>query len=203
MTLRLILPVRPPREGKQRLAPVLGPEERHALNRAFFERTLAIASSVLPPAAIIVVSRAPEVLALAEARGVQPLLEQGDAGLNAALDQAAALLGKSDAALSLSIDLPLLDPSDLAAMISASADIILAPDRAGTGTNALCVAPVGAIPYCYGLGSAAAHREAATGLRFAVIDRPGLACDIDTPEDLAAHSEAIAALLEQGRSLVA
>jgi 2-phospho-L-lactate guanylyltransferase len=205
MTLKLILPVRLPNEGKQRLASVLGPEAREALNRAFFDRTLTIACTAVAPADVLVVSRSTELLALAAARGTRPLLEEGDGGLNAALTQAAALVGRAHAALSLSTDLPLLEPADVEAMIAAAADrdVVLAADRAGTGTNALLVTPPGAIPYCYGPGSAAAHRQAATGLRFACIDRLGLACDVDTPDDLVMHSAAIAALLQGNWSRVA
>lgn len=201
MTLRLVLPARPPREGKQRLAGALSPDARETLNRAFFERTLSIACAVLPPAAILVVSRSDELLARARARGAEPLRETGT-GLNAALEQVAAHVD-GGALLSLSCDLPLLEPGDLEAMVADPADVVLAPDRAGTGTNALLVRAAGAIPYLYGLCSAAAHREAAAGLRFASIQRPGLACDVDTPDDLALHDSAIAALLASGESRVA
>lgn len=201
MTLRLVLPARPPREGKQRLASVLTPDERETLNRAFFERTLSIACAVLPPAAILVVSRSDELLARAGARGAEPLRETGT-GLNAALEQAAAHV-RGAALLSLSCDLSLLESADLEAMIADPADVVLAPDRAGTGTNALLVRPAGAIPYRYGPGSAAAHRDAARGARFASIQRTGLACDIDTPDDLAIHHAAIATLLASGDSRVA
>lgn len=201
MTLRLVLPARPPREGKQRLAAVLSADERETLNRAFFERTLSIACAVLPPASILVVSRSDELLARATARGAEPLRETGT-GLNAALEQAAAHVG-SAALLSLSCDLPLLDAADLEAMLAESAQVVLASDRAGTGTNALLVRPAGAIPYLYGPESAAAHREAAGILPFASIQRPGLACDIDMPDDLALHDSAIAALLASGESRVA
>ena len=67
------------------------------------------------------------------------------------------------------------------------ADVVAAPDRAGTGTNALLLARPGLIAYAFGEGSLAAHRAAAaaSGLRFALCERAGLATDIDRPEDLA------------------
>ena len=47
------------------------------------------------------------------------------------------------------------------------------------------MSPAGAIPYCYGLGSFAAHQEAAraAGLTLNVVRRAGLSFDIDTPDD--------------------
>jgi 2-phospho-L-lactate guanylyltransferase len=61
----------------------------------------------------------------------------------------------------------------------------IAGDRAGTGTNALVISPVGRIPYLYGIGSFAAHRRAAAsaGATLEIVRRAGLSFDIDTPDD--------------------
>ncbi len=69
----------------------------------------------------------------------------------------------------------------------ASASVAIAPDRLGTGTNGLALAPPGVIGFRFGTGSFAAHRAEAqaAGVEPAIVARPGLAFDLDTPEDLA------------------
>jgi len=194
MNLRLLIPVKPLPEGKQRLAARLSPAQRHALNRHLCLHTFEIACQVLAATDCIVVSRCDEVLTLARAHGMQALREHPPGGLNAALEQASGLARTqgAEAVLSLSCDLPDLSIDDLHALIARAARgrIVLGPDKAGSGTNALLVSPPGAISYHYGPGSHARHRCAArnAGLRFETVDRPGIAEDIDTPEDLATHA---------------
>ena len=62
----------------------------------------------------------------------------------------------------------------------------IAPDEAGTGTNALYVRPPDLIAFEYGEGSCLRHMEQARarGVRVDRVDRPGLRFDLDTPKDL-------------------
>lgn len=181
MNLRVVVPMRPLSEAKSRLGGALSPAARSALARAMFEHVIEVAQSLAPT---FVVSRDSGLLAQA----THPVPETGS-GLNVALEQAAAQLDGTGPILALSADLPLLERADLEAMVAMldRADVIAAPDRTGTGTNALLLARPGMIPYAFGEGSFAAHRAGAQrgGLRFAQCDRPGLASDIDRPEDLA------------------
>lgn len=181
MNLRIAVPMRPLAEAKSRLGAALVPADRAALAKGMFQHVLKAAQDFAPT---YVISRDPALLALA----TQPVREAGR-GLNAALEQVADQLGGTEPLLALSADLPLLCGDDLRAMAAllAQADVVAAPDRAGTGTNALLLARPGLIPYAFGEDSLAAHRAAAQarGLRFALCQRPGLASDIDRPEDLA------------------
>jgi 2-phospho-L-lactate guanylyltransferase len=63
--------------------------------------------------------------------------------------------------------------------------VLLVPDRHGTGTNALLLAPPNAIAFRFGEGSRAAHAAAATaaGASYRELDGP-LSFDVDTPDDL-------------------
>ena len=63
----------------------------------------------------------------------------------------------------------------------------IAPDKAGTGTNGLCLRPPDAIAFAFGSGSFARHtaRADAAALPLAVVREPGLEFDLDTPQDLA------------------
>jgi len=85
-------------------------------------------------------------------------------------------------------DLPSLEAEDvrsLAAMLE-SHDVVLAPDAAGTGTNALAVRLPAPMPtrFCGG-ESLADHVEDARrlGLRVAICERPGFGFDVDKPGD--------------------
>ncbi len=187
MSAWIVIPVRSFGEGKSRLSGVLTPAEREAFNREMFAHVLAVAATVVPPERVIVISR-DAARDLVEASGAVFLDEDGHT-LNAALTQAAvhARACGATAVLSLSTDLPSLERADVEAMLDAATDAgcVIAPDRWGKGTNALCLSPPAAIPYLYGDHSAAAHQKAAevAGLRVTFVDRPGLARDIDTVED--------------------
>jgi 2-phospho-L-lactate guanylyltransferase len=71
---------------------------------------------------------------------------------------------------------------------------VIVPDRHGTGTNALLLAPPGALAPSFGEGSFARHvalaRAAGAALEVAEIRSLGL--DVDTPGDLAALRAALA-----------
>jgi 2-phospho-L-lactate guanylyltransferase len=108
---------------------------------------------------------------------------QEDSDLNADLARARALL--SAPLLVLNADLPLLTPTALLAFV-ASAEAYgcaLAADRHGAGTNAVALLPGVPFRFAFGPGSLAAHLRSAP--RASVVLRTGLACDLDTPADIA------------------
>jgi 2-phospho-L-lactate guanylyltransferase (CobY/MobA/RfbA family) len=65
--------------------------------------------------------------------------------------------------------------------------VAINPDRHKKGTNALLVSPTGLIKYAFGEDSFQVHcqRAQAAGARLEILDHPGLALDLDLPEDLA------------------
>lgn len=192
MTCYAILAVRPVDQGKSRLSDSLSNDERISLNYRMFRHVFSTMKEVFPAGRIIVISRSGTLLE--EARMGGAFGQQEEAGeLNSALSQGArfAVDRGASALLNVSSDLPFLETRDILAMLAAAGDIVIATDRTHSGTNALLVRRPFAIPYRYGLGSLAAHLAAAreAGLTATVIDRPGLARDIDTPADLAELSE--------------
>ncbi len=62
----------------------------------------------------------------------------------------------------------------------------IAPDTAGTGTNALCLVSPQVFRFQFGLDSQRLHLEEAerAGLSPQVVSLPGLAFDVDSPADL-------------------
>lgn len=187
MTCQIIIPVQPPEEGKTRLAHVLDAPARAALIERMFRHVLAVAIRSVPAAQVSVVSRSNRLRELATACGASAVNEHGR-GLNSALEQAAGLCVPTMPLLALSADLPLLNPADIAAMLDAhlDADVVVATDRAGQGTNALYLRKPKLIAFAFGEGSLSRHRDLAmkAGQRFSLVQRSGLATDIDEPADM-------------------
>ncbi|HEX4157289.1 MAG TPA: 2-phospho-L-lactate guanylyltransferase [Rhizomicrobium sp.] len=184
MDLRIILPVKPFAEAKQRLAPAMTAAARARLAEQMFLHVFATARAFAGAPGIIVISRGTDALAFATGQGAIALAEQPLSDLNGALRQASAFARKSGAAklLVAASDLPLLGEADLAAL--AGHDCAIAPDRHGRGTNALLWPAT--LDFHFGENSFEHHRAIASsaGSEAHIVTRPGLAHDIDVPADL-------------------
>jgi 2-phospho-L-lactate guanylyltransferase len=140
---------------------------------------------------VVVISPAAELQPLVEEAGARLVVQRG-MGLNPGLDQAraAALADGVELLGVLHGDLPNLSSDDVRALLAAAGEtraVAIAPDRGGTGTNGLALQPPEIIGFRFGAGSLAAHREEAlaAGIEPAMVQRAGLAFDLDTPQDLA------------------
>ena len=189
MSIRIIVPHRGLAAAKTRLAMILHPDERMKLAERLLRSVLAVARQACDD--VVVISPSAALEPMVSAAGAR-LVAQHGMGLNAGLEEArgAALSEGVTTLVVLHGDLPNLGTGDIHALLDAlpsPAGVVIAPDRAGTGTNALAMQPVDAIGFRFGVGSHAAHRAAAeaVGLPFVDLARPGLAFDLDTPEDLA------------------
>ena len=90
MSLWAIVPVKPLRRGKSRLAGMLSEDERTRLNYSMLSQTLKTLAAVPEIAEILVVSRDSAALALAREQHVRTVQEEGAPELNAALRRATA-----------------------------------------------------------------------------------------------------------------
>jgi 2-phospho-L-lactate guanylyltransferase len=177
--------------AKSRLSPVLGVNERAELALAMLVDVLAACAGAQLSMTLAVVDT-PNGRAVAEARGASALLDPGG-GMNAAVEAGVRSAASAGAGTILVLpgDIPLARPQDLRALLVAAGDapraVIVAPDRAGVGTNALVVRPPGIIRPVFGLGSAARHLGAGrlASAVVTLVKRPTLGLDIDTPADLA------------------
>ena len=198
MTLWAIVPVKPLRYGKSRLAEVLTSDERTDLNRRMLAHTLDTLTAIPEIEHVLVVSRDQAALALAREYGARTVQENGSPHLNVALTRA-TVVAKNYATrgvLIIPADLPLITPEDVRVMLERSVDppvVVVAPDRRHDGTNALLVCPTGLIEYEFGPGSFQRHCERAqnAGARLEICDLPSLALDMDLPEDLELVSETL------------
>ncbi|MFL7892006.1 MAG: 2-phospho-L-lactate guanylyltransferase [Anaerolineales bacterium] len=191
MTFWAIVPVKPLRRGKSRLAQVLSEEERLGLNSQLLIHTVDTLREIPAIEQVLVVSRDQSALALARAHGARTVQENGAPELNVALTRA-TIVAKQYATRGVLIipsDLPMISKEDISAMIGMVKEppvVVVAPDRKREGTNALLVCPVGLIEYDYGPHSFERHclRAQEVGARLEICDLPSLALDMDVPEDL-------------------
>ena len=180
----IVLPIKAPADCKTRLRGVLDDAAREALVADMLHHVVAACSQVAGAA----------VFLLGPERHGLPvdLLADPGGGLNAALTAAvrAAEAAAVDRITFISADLPHVETTEIARLLQGAATI--APDRAGTGTNALSLPLLAATRFTfhYGADSFARHRAEAErlGLRMTPVESPGLAFDIDLPEDLATAS---------------
>lgn len=191
MTFWAIVPVKPLRRGKSRLAGILSEDERKVLNQYLLANTLDVLRPMRNIEHILVVSRDQQALSIAREHGARTVLEHGIPHLNLALTRA-TLVAKHHAArgvLVLPADLPLLTKEDVLLMlekVKSPPVVVIAPDRHQKGTNGLLVYPAGMIPYEFGPGSFERHCDRArqAGARLEICSLESLALDLDLPEDL-------------------
>jgi 2-phospho-L-lactate guanylyltransferase len=174
---------------KQRLAGVLAPAEREQLARAMLHDVLrALAAAALDH--VWVVTRDPAVAAIARTHGAEALVEAENRGHTAAVALAQAEAARRGARVFLTVpgDVPQATADELAELAGAveAGTPAFAPSRSGLGTNGAALAPPDAMPLTFGEPSFARHLETARrhGLAPRVLALPGLALDIDGPEDL-------------------
>jgi 2-phospho-L-lactate/phosphoenolpyruvate guanylyltransferase len=191
MSLWAIVPVKPLRRGKSRLAGMLTEEERTILNQDLLERTLRTLSPLKELDQILVVSRDPHALTIARNHGAKTVREDGQPHLNTALTRATivAQVHATQGVLILPADLPLLMEDDVLTLIDRAVKppvVVIAPDRHGRGTNALLMVPAGLIEYDFGENSFQRHCERAkqAGATLEIVELPSLGLDLDLPEDL-------------------
>lgn len=191
MTTWAIVPVKPLKRGKSRLAGVLTEQERTSLNVFFLRHTLSVLTATPNIEQTIVVSRDPSALALAREFGVRTVHEDHTPDLNVALERATVVVQQYNvhSVLIVPMDLPLLTSVELNQVVNHAAYppvVVAVPDRHRLGTNILCVSPAGLIRYKFGDNSFDQHCLGArkAQARLEIIESPALALDVDLPEDI-------------------
>jgi 2-phospho-L-lactate/phosphoenolpyruvate guanylyltransferase len=163
-------------DPKSRLAGELSPGERRALMRSLLERVVTVVREAGIERVTVVTGEALEGYDV-----------WADPGLpwNEALAAAAREVVTAPLVAFVSADLPRLQADDVRALLEATPERGIAIGRAHDGgTNAIAMRPPGLVVTHFGEPqSASVH--AGLGVPYAMVDVPGLACDIDTPEDLA------------------
>ncbi len=199
MRTAAVLPVKSFGQAKQRLDAAIGQPDRAELAAAMLGDVLAALHSVRERADLIVVTaeqRAAEAARSAEALVVDDPDEAGQSAA-AARGVRAAIARGAHRVLLVPGDCPTLDPGEIGGLLDGfpAAGLVIVPDRHGSGTNALLIAPPNAIEPSFGPGSFARHAAlgAAAGMAVRVAHAPSLELDVDTHDDLTALRATLAA----------
>jgi 2-phospho-L-lactate guanylyltransferase len=187
----LAIPMKNLVNAKQRLVAALGAGERQALAAAMLEDVLAaVAGAALD--AVWVVTRDAAVTAIAARYGATVVGEAENRGHTAAVADAQRRARDEGGAVFVTIpgDVPCVSAAEVDALVTAVGDghgAAFAPSRSGAGTNGVALAPPDAIALRFGEPSFDAHLASARarGLTPRVLQLPGLALDVDGPDDLA------------------
>ncbi len=185
----ILVPIKNLADAKQRLSSILSPEERFALAQAMCEDVLqALACwQSRPPVAVVTSDSFARDLAV---RFSFAVVVDDNCGETSAIEMATAVCRERGAKSTLVIpaDIPLVDRTELRTIVDSApaGGAVLVPDAAGRGTNAAWRAPSDLFPLRFGNDSFLPHLAAAkaTGLPCVVLELPGIARDVDRPEDL-------------------
>lgn len=177
MTWRALVPFKDTEWGKSRLADTLTPEQRRCLSRSMLDHVLRTLGKVSEIEQIGLVSRRP---------ATEPRLswmQDRGRGLNVELGRARRVWNAYDI-LVIHADLPKLQFEDVRLLLRAADQFgaALAPDRHGSGTNAIAIKAGRAFQFQFGPDSFSKH--ASDVHTSACVLRSGLSTDIDSADDL-------------------
>jgi len=201
MRATAIVPVKRFGAAKRRLGDALDNRARTALIGAMLEDVLAALGRATLVEQVIVVTgekRAERIAMRAAAQITTPLevlREPSDHGHSeaAVLGIIRAIALGAGCVSILPGDCPLIDSGELDAALGRAevGRVAVIPDRHGSGTNGLILAPPDAIGPAFGPGSRERHLERATArdLEAVLEPLPSLSLDLDTADDLAALAE--------------
>jgi 2-phospho-L-lactate/phosphoenolpyruvate guanylyltransferase len=216
MRTAAILPVKRFPLAKQRLGESVADSLRADLARAMVGDVLSALRECSAIDATIVVTCESSVATAARYIGAIVVEDSAEEGQSAAvsLGLAHALEEGFERALCIPGDCPTLDPDELIALLTAETPgaeaggistepaprggrtphVVIVPDRHGSGTNGLLLAPPDAISPSFGPDSRARHERLASdaGAAWRIEQPASLLLDIDTGEDLAVLRERLA-----------
>jgi 2-phospho-L-lactate guanylyltransferase len=189
-----VLPVKRFAVAKRRLRAAVVDQLRGELARAMFEDVLEALGRCAAIERMLVVTADPAAAELASARGALVIADDAENGQSVAVAQGVkhAIVEGYERVLCVPGDCPALDARELETLLhtrpSEDAQVLIVPDRHGTGTNALVLSPPDAIPPSFGPESFERHTRLAeaAGLGVTVMRPPSLLLDVDTGADLAA-----------------
>ena len=190
----LVVPLKPPVEGKSRLSWWLAPGPRMSLVRAMTADTLAAAAAAERVDRIVVVTSDADTVRRAREVAVGAVVDVVDepepAGLNraalAGIDHARRVEPTHGVGVLLG-DLPALHPADVDEALAAAAahPLGIVTDATGLGTTLLTALPGVPVRPAFGTGSAQLHLDRGH-VRIALAPGSGLGHDVDVPDDLPA-----------------
>ena len=168
-----VVPVKDTRTAKQRLAGVMDQGTRTLLAHAMLEDVLSAIAAATSLAGLVVVTADPLATQIAQRYRARLLSQGGEEGQTHAMRYAVEALAAEGrrAVLTLPIDVPLITPQEIDAVVAAARrepEFVIVPAHDRQGSNAILCAPP------------------QRGLEPCIVELPGIGLDIDSPADLAA-----------------
>ena len=192
MSVVVVLPVKRFHDAKERLSDGgLRPGQRRALATGMLTDVLESLKKAEYVDDVIVVTGDPGAEVLARGYGAQAIADLPSDGHSEAAQRGIdwAVADGAFHALLLPGDTPALDPAEIDGMLDPlpeGPEVVIVPDRHGTGTNALLLTPPDIIAPSFGENSCARHKALAeaVGARVRIVEVPSLLLDVDTADDL-------------------
>ena len=187
----ILIPIKDLRGAKQRLSPILSSEERTRLARAMAEDVFDALVPFASSPGVAVVSGDPWASQQAKARKFTIIVDDAQQGETAAIEMATSFCVNNETDFSVVFpgDIPLITSDEVQIVLDAMPrqGCVVVPAGDGRGTNGILRRPADLIPLRFGNDSLLPHLAAAraTGQELVIRELPGIAVDIDRPDDLA------------------
>lgn len=186
----ILVPVKNTASAKQRLAGVLDQPSRSELARAMLEDVLTALHNWKHRPQVALVTSDPYAINLATEYEVEVIPDPDNPGETGAIEMATQVCVERgvDYTLVIPADIPLIQSWELEEILKHAPQegSVLVPAGDGRGTNAAFRRPANLFPLRFGNDSFKPHLAAAeaTGKPCVVLNLPGIAVDVDHPEDL-------------------
>jgi len=186
----ILVPVKNLSAAKQRLAGVLDQPSRTKLAQAMLHDVLTTLHGWKNRPQVAVVTGDPYAVTLATEFGFDIIADPDNPGETGAIEMATRVCVERgvESTLVIPADIPLIQAWELEAIMknAPATGSVLVPAADGRGTNAAFRRPADLFPLRFGNDSFKPHHAAAqaTGKPCVVLNLPGIAVDVDNPEDL-------------------
>lgn len=187
-----VLPVKEMAGSKQRLSPLLSPDERVGLMRVMVGEVLEALLGARGLAGVAVVTLDDWTTAEALRRGARVITEGARDGHTGSVTAAARVLAAEGAGgvLTMPGDIPAVTAAEVEALVAAhgaAPAFTIAPAHDEKGSNGVVLSPPGVVTLRFGEDSYFPHLAAARaqGIEPRIVPLRGVAMDIDHPEDIA------------------
>ena len=186
----ILVPVKNLSAAKQRLAAVLDQPSRTKLAQAMLHDVLTTLHGWKNRPQVAVVTGDPYAVTLATEYGFDIIADPDNPGETGAIEMATRVCMDRgvDSTLIIPADIPLIQAWELEEIVknAPAAGSVLVPAADGRGTNAAFRRPADLFRLRFGNDSFKPHYAAAqaTGKPCIVLNLPGIAVDVDNPEDL-------------------
>lgn len=186
----ILVPIKNTANAKQRLASILDQPARTQLAQAMLHDVLTALHQWKNRPLVAIVTSDPYAVNLASEYEFEVIPDPDNPGETGAIEMATRVCVKrgEESTLVIPADIPLIQPWELEQVLkhAPAEGTVLVPAADGRGTNAAFRRPANLFPLRFGNDSFKPHHAAAqaTGKPCVVLNLPGIAVDVDNPEDL-------------------